>query len=94
MTALALVMALFRSNPSPFCVLDEADAALDEANVDRYTALVHDFVQSTQVIVITHRRPTMAAADVLYGVSMEKTGVTKLVNVDFEKFSDSSESAN
>jgi chromosome segregation protein len=84
LTALALVMALFRSNPSPFCVLDEADAALDEANVGRYTAMVQEFVQQTQVILITHRRPTMAAADILYGVSMPRAGVSTIVNVDFK----------
>jgi chromosome segregation protein len=94
LTAIALVMALFKANPSPFCVLDEADAALDESNVDRYTALVQDFVQRTQVILITHRRRTMAAADVLYGVSMERAGVTKLVNVDFKRIEEVLPAAN
>jgi len=82
LTAFSLVMALFKANPSPFCVLDEADAALDEANVDKYAALVNEFVHETQFIVITHNKRTMAAADVLYGVTMETPGVSRKVSVD------------
>ncbi|MBI4564022.1 MAG: chromosome segregation protein SMC [Planctomycetes bacterium] len=82
LTAFSLVMALFKANPSPFCVLDEADAALDEANVDKYAALVNEFVHETQFIVITHNKRTMVAADVLYGVTMERPGISKKVSVD------------
>ncbi|HKS16233.1 MAG TPA: hypothetical protein VJU16_02920, partial [Planctomycetota bacterium] len=82
LTAFSLVMALFKANPSPFCVLDEADAALDESNVDKYAALVNEFVHETQFIVITHNKRTMACADVLYGVTMENPGVSNKVSVD------------
>ena len=82
LTAFSLVMALFKANPSPFCILDEADAALDESNVDKYAALVNEFVNETQFIVITHNKRTMAAADVLYGVTMETPGVSRKVSVD------------
>jgi chromosome segregation protein len=82
LTAFSLVMALFKANPSPFCILDEADAALDESNVDKYAALVNEFVHETQFIVVTHNKRTMAAADVLYGVTMETPGVSRKVSVD------------
>jgi len=84
MTCVALLLAIFRSRPSPFCVLDEVDAALDEANVDRFAGVLRDFLSSTQFIVITHSKKTMAAADTLYGVTMEESGVSKRVSVRFE----------
>ena len=83
MTAVALLLAVFRSKPSPFCILDEVDAALDEANVERFNAVVRDFVQDSQFIVITHSKRTMAAADVLYGVTMQEPGVSKKISVRF-----------
>ncbi len=82
LTAFSLVMSLFKANPSPFCILDEADAALDESNVDKYAALVNEFVHETQFIVVTHNKRTMASADVLYGVTMETPGVSRKVSVD------------
>ncbi len=82
LTAFSLVMALFKANPSPFCILDEADAPLDEANVGKYTNIVMEHVNETQFIIISHRHPTMAIADVLYGVTMEQQGVSKRVSVD------------
>jgi chromosome segregation protein len=82
LTAFSLVMALFRANPSPFCILDEADAALDEKNVDRYAGLINEFVSETQFIVISHNKRTMATGDVLYGVTMQTPGVSTLMNVD------------
>ncbi len=82
LTAFSLVMALFKANPSPFCVLDEADAALDEKNVDRYAGVINEFVNDTQFIVISHNKRTMATGDVLYGVTMQTPGVSTLVNVD------------
>jgi len=84
MTCVALLLAIFRSRPSPFCVLDEVDAALDEANVDRFVGVLRDFLSSTQFIVVTHSKKTMAAADTLYGVTMEESGVSKRVSVRFE----------
>jgi chromosome segregation protein len=82
LTAFSLVMALFKANPSPFCILDEADAPLDESNVDKYTGIVTEFVAETQFIIISHNKRTMAIADVLYGVTMETPGVSKKVSVD------------
>ncbi|MEX2286492.1 MAG: chromosome segregation protein SMC [Planctomycetaceae bacterium] len=84
LTALALLLALFKSRPSPYCLLDEADAALDEANVGRMLALLEEFKQSTQFILVTHKKPTMTVADVLYGVTMEESGVSKKLSVRFE----------
>ncbi|WP_397571700.1 AAA family ATPase [Schlesneria sp. T3-172] len=88
MTAIALIMAIFKSKPSPFCILDEVDAALDEANVERFTAVVKAFQQSTQFIMITHHKRSMTVADVLYGVTMEESGISKRMSVRFEDVSD------
>lgn len=85
MTAIALLMAFLRVRPAPFCVLDEIDAALDDANVRRFAALLSDFARQTQFIVITHRRGTMEIANSLYGVTMDETGVSKLVSVKLEE---------
>jgi chromosome segregation protein len=84
MTCVALLLAIFRSRPSPFCVLDEVDAPLDEANVDRFVGVLRDFLSSTQFIVVTHSKKTMAAAGTLYGVTMEEPGVSKRIAVRFE----------
>jgi chromosome segregation protein len=83
LTALALLFAIFRYKPSPFCILDEVDAPLDEVNNDRFVRLVRDMSRDTQFIVITHSRRTMEAADVLYGVTMEEAGCSRLVSVSF-----------
>ncbi|HFI0464511.1 TPA: chromosome segregation protein SMC [Streptococcus suis] len=80
-TAIALLFAILETKPVPFCILDEVEAALDDANVWRYGEYLHHFTQSTQFIVITHRKGTMEHADVLYGVTMEKSGVSKLASV-------------
>jgi chromosome segregation protein len=84
LTCVALLLAIFRSRPSPFCVLDEVDAALDEANIDRFCNLLKEFMQQTQFIVITHSKRTMTCSDTLHGVTMQESGVSKRVSVRFE----------
>jgi chromosome segregation protein len=84
MTAVALLFSLYRVKPSPFCVLDELDAALDDANIGRFVRVVQDFLRNSQFIVITHNRQTIAAADALYGITMEKFGVSKIISVRFQ----------
>jgi chromosome segregation protein len=84
LTAVALLLAIFRSKPSPFCLLDEVDAALDEANTERLAKTIHDFTDRSQFIVITHKKRTMAYADVLYGVTMQESGVSKQIAVRFD----------
>jgi chromosome segregation protein len=88
MTAVALLLAIFRSKPSPFCILDEVDAALDEANIGRFTAVLRDFLDRSHFIIITHSKRTMAVADVLYGVTMQESGISKRVAVRFEDWPD------
>ncbi len=87
MTAVGLLMAIFRSKPSPFCILDEVDAALDEANVERYSGVVKEFKTTTQFIMITHSKRSMQVGDILYGVTMEQSGVSKRMAVRFEDVS-------
>jgi len=84
LTAVALLLAIFRSKPSPFCILDEVDAALDEANIGRFTAVLREFLDRSHFIIITHSKRTMSVADVLYGVTMQESGVSKRVAVRFE----------
>ncbi|MBV8841640.1 MAG: chromosome segregation protein SMC [Bryobacterales bacterium] len=84
LTAMALLMAIFRYTPSPFCILDEVDAPLDEPNIQRLTRLIKEMSETTQFIVITHAKRTMEAAQALYGVTMQEPGISKLVSVRFE----------
>ncbi len=84
MAALALLIAIFRYQPSPFCILDEVDAPLDEANVGRFTRLIGEMSAQTQFIIVTHNRKTMETGSVLYGVTMQEPGVSKLVSVRWE----------
>ncbi len=81
LTAIAILFAILRSNPMPFCILDEIEAALDDANVDRFASYLKRFASDTQFIVITHRKPTMNQADSLFGVTMQEKGVSKIVSV-------------
>jgi chromosome segregation protein len=91
LTAMALLMAIFRYQPSPFCVLDEVDAPLDEPNIVRLTRLLKDMSQQTQFVVITHAKRTMEAAQALYGVTMQEPGVSRLVSVRFEPATEQSD---
>ncbi|MDI6794578.1 MAG: AAA family ATPase, partial [bacterium] len=85
LTSIAFLFALFMIKPSPFCLLDEVDAALDEANISRFVRLLQEFSKKTQFIVVTHSRQTMEAANYLYGITMEEAGVSKLVSVQLER---------
>jgi len=85
LTAIALLFAIYLVKPSPFCILDEIDAPLDDANIDRFTRLIKDFSRNTQFIVVTHNKRTMEAAETLYGVTMQEEGVSKLVSVQFNE---------
>lgn len=93
MTAVALLLSIFRSKPSPFCILDEVDAALDEANIGRYTAVLREFLDRSQFIIITHSKRSMAAADVLYGITMQESGISKRVAVRFEDWEEENKPA-
>ena len=85
LTAIALLFAIYLVKPSPFCILDEVDAPLDDSNIDRFTRILRKFSDNTQFIVVTHNKRTMEAANALYGVTMEEEGVSKLVSVRFNE---------
>ena len=85
LTAVALLFALFRLNPAPFCILDEVDAPLDDANVERYCSTLRSLSERTQLIVITHNKITMESADILLGVTMGEPGVSAIVSVDVDQ---------
>jgi chromosome segregation protein len=83
LTATALLFAIYLIKPAPFCILDEVDAPLDDANVGKFTQMIRKFSENSQFIIVTHNKTTMAAVDVIYGVTMQEPGVSKLVPVDF-----------
>ena len=80
-TAIALLFAILKINPAPFCILDEIEAALDDVNVYRFADYLKKFSKQTQFLVITHRKGTMEAADTVYGVTMEENGISKLLSM-------------
>ncbi len=94
LTCVALLLAIFRSRPSPFCVLDEVDAALDEANIERFIGVLQEFLAWTQFIVVTHSKKTMTCASTLYGVTMQESGISKRVSVRFDDVSETGEILN
>ncbi len=83
LTATALLFAIYLIKPAPFCILDEVDAPLDDANVGKFTQMIRQFSKESQFIIVTHNKMTMSAVDVIYGVTMQEAGVSKLVPVDF-----------
>ncbi|WP_409227452.1 chromosome segregation protein SMC [Gudongella sp. SC589] len=86
LTAVALLFAILKTRPSPFCILDEIDAALDEANISRYTSYLNSLEDNTQFVLITHRKTTMEIADVLYGVTMEEEGVSRMISLKLKDY--------
>jgi chromosome segregation protein len=85
LTSIALLFALSQINPPPFIVLDEADAALDEANSRRFGDMIHKLSKRSQLIIITHNRETMSRADILYGVTMDQSGGSRLLSLNFNE---------
>ena len=83
LTATALLFAIYLIKPAPFCILDEVDAPLDDANVGKFTNMIRQFSENSQFIIVTHNKMTMSTVDVIYGVTMQEPGVSKLVTVDF-----------
>lgn len=93
LTAVSLLMAIFKYRPSPFCVLDEVDAPFDEANIGRFVAVLNEFLDQSKFVIVTHSKKTMTAATTLYGITMQESGVSKQVSIRFEDVSDDGEIA-
>ena len=90
---MALLFAIYMIRPSPFCLLDELDAALDDSNIGRFVGVLQGFVEQSQFVVITHNRQTIATADTLYGVTMEKKGISNIVSMRFRDHAEPVENA-
>ena len=86
LTAIALMFAVLKAKPTPFCILDEIEAALDDANIDNFAQYLKNYSQKTQFVVVTHRKGTMERCDSLYGVAMEEQGVSKMVSVSLQDY--------
>ncbi len=91
LTAVALIMAFFQYRPSPFCILDEVDAPFDEANIGRFVTVLREFLSTTKFIVVTHSKKTMTAANMIYGITMQESGVSRQVSVRFEEVNEQGE---
>ncbi len=85
LTAIALLFAIYQYKPSPFCILDEVDAPLDDINVNKFTNVIKDYSKNTQFIMVTHNKLTMESADCIYGVTSEKKGISKIISIDFDE---------
>ncbi len=85
LTAIALLFAIYQYKPSPFCILDEVDAPLDDININKFTKVIKDYSENTQFIMVTHNKLTMESADCIYGVTSEKKGISKLISIDFDE---------
>jgi chromosome segregation protein len=88
LAATALLFSLYMIRPSPFCILDEVDAPLDDANIDRFIEVLQKISQESQIILVTHNKRTMEISDILLGVTMEEPGISKIISVDFQKSSE------
>ena len=86
MTAVALLFSLFKAKPAPIAILDEVDAALDEANTERFCNLLADFIGTSQFLIVTHSKRTMSYADIIFGVTMEEPGCSKRIGIKIEEF--------
>jgi chromosome segregation protein len=93
MTAVALLFAIYMVKPSPFCVLDEIDAPLDDANIGRFTGMLEKFLEFSQFLIITHNKRTISVADTIYGVTMQEKGVSHLISMRFNKATGKAEAA-
>ena len=86
LTAVALLFSIYLIKPAPFCIFDEVDAPLDDANIDKFNNIIREFSKESQFILVTHNKRTMSTTDIMYGITMQESGVSKLVPVDLRSF--------